>query len=261
MRLGCCVGPELIDTAADIGYDFVELSVDVLAPEQPEEAFLQVKETLASARVKPEVWDISLPPGVKVCGPSVDWPRVARYVNTALRRAAAAGGSVVAFACGDCSRVPLGFDRRDALAQATDFLRVCGAVARRHSLIVGVEPVGAKRSNLVNSVPQAMELARRVDMPEVGVLPSCLQMTQESHSLLDVVDAAAWLAHVHISAADLEAEGPGAASARELLAALHMADYDGRIAVQADWKRPDEEMKRALESLRRCCEETLRGTT
>ena len=256
MRFGCCVSAELMEAAADVGYDFAELPVAVLCPEKPESEFLPVQQRLHAAGIKPEVWNLDLPIELNICGPSVDWPRVARYVTTALRRAAAVGGSVVAFPCGACSKIPKSFKRADALAQLTDFLRVCGTLARKHALIVGVEPLSAECSDLINSVPQAMDLARRTDMPEVGVLPNCFHMAIEAHSFLDVVDAAAWLAHVHIAAADLDPEPVGRGTAREFLEALRMAEYDGRIAVQGDWTVPHEDMGRALESLRRCCHQT-----
>jgi len=254
MRLGCCVSPELVEAAAHAGYDFVELSAAALLPEEPEERFLPVRERLAGAPVTAEVWELSPPTEVKICGPRVDWPRAARYVNTAIRRAAAVGGSVVAFACGECCDAPADFSRESALGQVTDFLRVIGAVARRYGVIVGIEPLDAECSVLVNSLPDAADLAREVNMPDVGVLPNCSHMAAQGHSPFDVVDAAGWLAHAHVSMADLAPARGGHDPAGEFVEALGMADYDGRIGVQADWMDSGEQMKHALELLRRCCE-------
>ena len=250
MRFGCCVGVELIGAAADAGYDFVELPAAAVEPEKPEAEIAQVQERLAGAAIKPEVWDSLLPAELKVCGPSVEWPRVARYVNTALRRIAAAGGSVIAFDCGEVCSIPDDFDREEARGQMSDFLRVVGVVGRTHGMIVGIEPVSTGRSDLVNSLPQATEVARLLDMPEVGVLPNCAQMKSEDQSPLDVVDAAAWLAHVHMSAADLEAGGGASEWTRDFIEALRLADYDGRISVEHDWAEPERELRSALESLR-----------
>ncbi|HUU54643.1 MAG TPA: TIM barrel protein [Armatimonadota bacterium] len=252
MRFGCCVDLGLIETAARAGCDFVELPASVLCPEQGESDFRPVRERLARAPIRAEVWELCLQPDLKICGASVDWPRVSRYVSTALNRIAAVGGAVVGFPCGESCEIPPGFSTEDALAQISDFLRVCGVVARRHGLIVGIEALPARPSSPIGSVPEAMELAHRLNMPEVGIVPNCFEMARAEQSLLDVADASAWLAHVHVSAADLN-PAPGADEhLPEFIHALRLADYGGRISIQAEWKNPDEEMGRALEALRLC---------
>lgn len=256
MRFGCCVGLELIDAGAQAGYDFVELPTSVLLPEEGEARFRPVADRLRSAPIRSEAWELRLPSDIKVCGPAVDWPRVSRYVNTAFRRIAAVQGAVVGLPCGGCCDVPPGVSAADALRQLCDFLRVCGAVARSQGLVVGIEALPASKPHLVNSVPDAMELARKVNMPEIGVLPNCRQIARASHSLLDIADAAAWLAHVHVSAADLQAELDSDGHLQEFSRALLLADYGGRIAVQGEWSNPKEEMARALRSLRLCFEQS-----
>jgi len=255
MRFGCCVNLELIETAARGGCDFVELPASALCPEQGEAQFRPVLDRLAGAPIKAEVWELCLPLDARICGPSVDWPRVSRYVSTALRRIAAVGGAVVTFPCGEACEVPTGFSAGAGLAQLSDFLRVCGALARRHGLTVGIEALPARRSRPLGSVPEAMELARSLNVPELGVVPNWCEMSRAGHSPLDVVDAASWLAHVHVSAADLE-PAPGAdGPLREFIQALCLADYGGRISIQADWENPADEMGRALDALRLCLAE------
>jgi sugar phosphate isomerase/epimerase len=253
MRFGCCVGLELLDTAAEVGYDFAELSASALVPEDDEACFRPVIAQLAGAPIKAEAWRLDLPADLRACGPAVDWPRLSRYVNTALRRAAAAQGAVIGFPCGECCDVPPGVSMAEAAEQLRDLLRVCGVVARSRGLVVGVEGLPGSKSHLVGSVPDAIELARRVNMPEVGVLPNCEQIAGAGHSLLDIADAAAWLAHVHVPAVE-SASASAEDILRETAEALRLADYDGRVSVQADWDHPKEDMARTLESLHRCFE-------
>jgi sugar phosphate isomerase/epimerase len=250
MRFGCCVGLELIDVAAQVGYDFVELPSSLLLQEDPEACFGPVAEQLTAAPIGAEVWELRLPADLNVCGPAVDWPRVSRYVNTVFRRIAAIGGTMVGFPCGECCDVPAGTAKADALGQLCDFLRVCGAVARGQGLVIGIESLPGSRPHLVNSIPEAMELARRMNTPEIGVLPNCSQVVGAGQSLLDIADAAAWLTHVHVSATDLEADADQGGHVQELSRALRLADYSGRIVVQGDWSSPREEMEDSLGALR-----------
>jgi len=157
------VGSELIEAAADAGYDFVELPVETVQPERPEAEFHRVQEGLAGAPIRLDAWNCFPSAELKVCGPSLDWPRLARYVNTSLRRIAALGGSVVAFNSGASRSIPEDFDPGEARAQVSDFLRLCSATARAHALILGIEPLVLGQSNLINSLPEAVEFARSAD--------------------------------------------------------------------------------------------------
>ena len=250
MRFGCCVTPALIEAAGDAGYDFIELPAATICPERPEAEFRRVQEELSGASIGLEVWGQFPSPEVRICGPDADWPRLARYANTALRRIAALGGSAVTLNSCESWAIPEGFDHAEARDQILEFLRICTASARGHGLILGLEPSGAGESSPIGSLPQAVELARLANAPEVGVVPNWSRLRSEGESAFDVTDAGLWLAHVHISAPDLAPEGPGGDSARELAEALRLADYDGRIAIQGDWSEPDRQLRESLELAR-----------
>ena len=250
MRFGCCVTPALIRVAGDAGCDFVELPADTVCPERPEAEFRRVQEELSGASIGLEVWSRFPSPEIRICGPSAEWPRLARYANTALRRIAALGGSVVALNSCESWAIPEGFDQAEARAQMLEFVRMCTAAARGHGLILGLEPSGAGASDPVGSLPQAVELARLANAPEVGVVPNSSRLRAEGESAFDVTDAGLWLAHVHIAAADLAPAGTPGDSARELAEALRLADYDGRIAIQGDWSDPERQLRESLELAR-----------
>jgi sugar phosphate isomerase/epimerase len=234
MRFGCCVGPDQIGLAADAGYHYVELPIGAVLPERPEVEFRPLRDRLLAAPLRAEAWRFHLPGDLKIAGPSVDWPRAARYAYTAVRRAAELGGAVLAFCSGRAREVPAAFPPEEALQQLSEFLHVCGAAARSHGLVIGIEPLHFDHSNIINSLPEALALARRVDMPEIGVLPNTSCMIAEGHCPLDVVDAAEWLAHVHISA-PLPSSPPQEVALREFAHALHLADYDWRVSVTNGW--------------------------
>jgi len=141
MRFGCSVTLELLDAAAAVGFSFVELSTSVLVPERADADAHDVVKRLCRSAVAAEVWELNLPDGFSVCGPSVEWPKITRHVYTVMRRVSAVGGSVVVISCGNKFSVPRGFSHREALGQISDFFMMCGAVARKHGMIVGIEPI------------------------------------------------------------------------------------------------------------------------
>lgn len=256
MRFGCCVGPELVAAAAEAGYQFVELPVAVVQPERPEAEFAPVRKLLLAGPLRPEGWHLLLPADLKVTGPSVDWPRVSRYLYTALRRISAVGGAVVTFGSGGARHVPEGFPREEAWQQLVETLRVAGTVARGCGLMIAIEPLSAADCNIITSLPEAVGLARAVDMPEVGVVPDAYHMARDGHSPFDVVDAAEWLAHVHMP--PVAATAPGEVGwMREFARALGWAGYDWRVSIESHWSQEGAEIGRALASLRHCFEESL----
>ncbi len=231
MRFGCCVtSVEEMHAVAEAGYDYAELPIAALLPERPESDFAPVRGRLQSSPVKAEAWRLHLPEDLKITGPEVDWPRLARFAYTSLRRASAVGGAVIAFCSGPSRCVPEGFSREEAAHQVAEFLRICGTAARTQGIVVAIEPLARCHTNLVNSLPEAVESARRVGLPEVGVLPNVAAMLDDGHSLLDIVDAAQWLAHVHVPAGLLASSGSADATA-ELTSALRLADYDWRVTI------------------------------
>ncbi|UCC68312.1 MAG: sugar phosphate isomerase/epimerase [Armatimonadota bacterium] len=254
MRFGCSVGPELIEAAAEAEYDYVELPVETVQPERPEAEFRRVQEDFAGASVRPEAWNCFPSAELKVCGSSLDWPRLARYVNTALRRVAALGGSVVVFDCSGSRSIPEDFEPRGARAQISDFLRLCAATIHTHGLILGIKPLDAAQSSLISSLPEAVAFARLAGAREVGVLADCGQLAAGSHSPFDVTDAGLWLAHAHIGVANLSPEAQARDLTHDFVEALRLADYDGRISVEGDWTDPDRELKTSLEVLRQLWE-------
>ena len=249
MRFGCCVGLEQLEAVADAGYDYAELPVEAVLPEESEGAFAPVRDRLLASPVKPEAWRLHLPEDLGITGPEVGWPRLARYVYTALRRAAAVGGAVVGFCSGPSRRVPDGFPVAEAVQQAAEFLRICGVVARGQGMVVGIEPLSPDSSNLVNSLPEAVALARQVDLPEVGVLPNIAHMLSEGQSLLDMVDASEWLAHVHVSS-DCVASLSDEETVRDLVSAIRMSSYDWRVSVTGNWEGNRQELQASRERLR-----------
>lgn len=255
MRLGCCVGPDQIAAAADAGFDFVELPIAAVLPEKPESEFRPFRDALSAAPIKPEVWRSFLPAELKVTGASVDWPRLARYTNTALRRIAQVGGAVLTFGSAAARRVPEGFTRNESLGQVTDLLRVCGAAARANALLVAIEPLSAARCNLLNSLPEAVSLARHLNLPEVGIAPSLHDMLADGHSAFDLVDASEWISHVHVSAYDLLPPSSEERPLRDFAEALAVADYDGRISAQLDESPTRQDLELAYESLCHCFQE------
>ncbi len=254
MRCGVCVPPDALEIVIGAGFDYLEPPVaGMLQPERPDgEIMPPLRERFGSSRLKPEAFNLLLPGDLKVVGPESDAARQQRYLEAAFRRAAEIGGKLAVFGSGGARRVPSGWLPADAHAQILAFLMRCGDAARRHGIIVAIEPLNTAECNFINSVAEAAALAEELSHPAVGVLSDLYHITEDGQSYDETRDAAARLRHVHIA-------GPGRRAPndadyeylREYFAVLKQGGYSGRISIEAKWDNLGEQAAAARDVLQR----------
>ncbi len=239
MKIGLCAGAALWSAADITGVDFIEMTVAAdLRPEEPREAVLPA--LLAAAKQfapQAEVYNVFLPGSLKVVGPDVNPARQKAYLEEALTRAAALGGSVVVFGSGGSRNIPDGWPLAEARRQTLAFLACAGDAAQKHGLAIAIEPLNRKECNFINSVAEGAALAAELGHPAVGVLSDLYHVTEEGQSYDETRDALAWLRHVHV--AGLGRRAPIAADhdyLRGFFAALKAAGYTGRVSIECNWK-------------------------
>jgi D-psicose/D-tagatose/L-ribulose 3-epimerase len=240
MRFGICTSPEHLPVLTEVGYDYLEPALaPLLRPEQPEnEVMPPLLERLSGASLLPEAWNVLLPGDLKVVGSAVDPDRQTRYVETGFARVAALGGKVVVFGSGGARGIPEGFSRETALRQIQEFLQRAGDAAERNGITVVIEPLNTGECNVINSVGEAVILARAVAHPAVAVLSDLYHVDKESQSFDETQQAGPLLKHVHVAgAAGRRApNGDDAEHLTRYFRALKAGGYQGRISVEGQWE-------------------------
>jgi sugar phosphate isomerase/epimerase len=240
MKLGICVYTEDVASAERAGYDYVELTVTHVVPEVSESAFKALKRKLSAFSIRPEAWRRFLPSSLSVVGTQVDLRRVARYLETTLARVAELGGRVVVFGSPGARNVPPGFSRETAHRQMIEFLRIAADKAARNEITIVIEPILRKNCNTVNSVPEAVTLARDVAREEVKVLADLYHMTSEREPVEAIKGAGGVLHHVHLPVPQIPGMGEPRAITDQLpdypvdafLGQLGKLRYNHRISVE-----------------------------
>ena len=201
--------------------------------------------------LKPEVFNLLLPGDLVVLGPHRDFARQQRYLETAFRRASQLGGQIIVFGSGGARRLPDGLSVSEAHTQMLAFLAACGSAAQRHQMSLAIEPLNRNECNIINSVAEAVALARELGHPAVGVLSDLYHVTHDGQSCAETRDALPWLRHVHV--AGLGRRGPCAADfayLRGFFAVLKEAGYTGRVSIEASWKDLETQAAEAFEVVR-----------
>lgn len=241
MRFGICAPPEQAAELALAGFDYVEWPLRAIA-DLDDDGYAALRALARGLPVAPEAYNVMLPAALMVVGPDADPRALHAYLGRAFGRAAELGGAVVVFGSGGSRRIPEGWPQERGRAQFVEACGIAGEIAAQHGLLVAVEPLNPRETNLVTTVAEAASVAREVGHPAVRVLSDLYHVGVQGEDFSGTAAAGALLAHVHVATPDGRAIPlPGRADGvlRDFFRAVRAAGYDERISVEGKWT-PDE---------------------
>jgi sugar phosphate isomerase/epimerase len=233
MRYGLCLGSRYLAEAREAGYDFIELGIGELLPEQEETAFAPVRKKLLASPIPIEAANCFLPGALKVVGPAVQLSPVRTYMETALRRAAEVGISVVVFGSGNARQAPERYSLASAIAQFTDAARMAAEIAADYGITIAIEPLSSAECNIINSELEGARVVEEVGHAHLRLLADIFHMSCQGESFANLLTVAPLLAHVHLDSFHLPALAGGRDyDAPAFFGALAHGGYQGRFSVE-----------------------------
>lgn len=228
-----------VDVIARAGYDYIEpaLSKTVALPPQEIEA---ARARVQASGIRVETMNWFLPGGdLKLTGPTVDAARIREYVERSLALAESFGVKVIVFGSPAARSVPDGFPHERALAQLETFLTTCGEVIRErgYGMVIGIEPLRRPETNIINSVAEGLQLARRVNHPKVRLIVDFYHLAFEHEDPDVVLQAKDFIVHTQIAApADrmFPVSAEGEPRYARFFANLAKIGYRGRVSIEAN---------------------------
>ncbi|MFP4355075.1 MAG: sugar phosphate isomerase/epimerase family protein [Phycisphaerae bacterium] len=249
MQIGICTSVETFESAP-AGVDYLEPTVaELLCPDQSQQESARRGQHAALAV---RAANCLIPGQLKTTGPQSDPQQLDAYMQTVLDRAAAAGLDVLVFGSGGSRRLPDGFDPAEATDQLADHLRRWAPLASGAGVIICIEPLSRGDCNIIHTVDEAAELARRVDHTHIRVLCDTYHMSRNDDAPEAIVRAGDLIAHVHV--ADPGGRAPllkGGADQRPFFAALKQVGYTGGVSIEATWQDIHQQLPEAIGQLRR----------
>ena len=100
---------------------------------------------------------------------------------------------------GGSRRIPEGHDRIGVEAEFVEVLRIIGNEAAKYGITVALEPLNTRETDFINSVPEAVAIAKTAALPQVRVLADFYHMRMDEEPMEALLDAKGLLAHVHIA--------------------------------------------------------------
>ena len=253
MQLGCCSSLEDIEKYARVGFEFVECTVGTLKPEADDATFAPIRAAFRSAPLPVLAFNVFIPGDMKVVGPAVDEKRLHTYALRAVERMHALGAHMLVFGSGGARNVPDGFPLATGKEQFASFARAVGEIAQQAGVTVGIEAINrTEKTNIINSLTEAVDIARRVNHPAVKIIADVYHMALENEPYSHISEYKDWIVHVHL--ADAPQRGaPGTEQLRwaEAFGQLHLAGYDGLMSYECRWKDLAAQASQSIEFIRR----------
>ena len=245
------MGIGVADTVKRAGYDYLELSLSHLSKLDNSE-FEALESRLRSLGLPCESCNNFFPPTIHLTGAEADHAAALRHAEHALARAARLGAEVVVFGSSGAKNVPAGFPHEVAWAQIVTLLRAIDPIAGKNGILIAIEPLNRKESNIVNTVQEGYQLMREVNRPNIRLLVDFYHMSLEGESLAALDEVADSIVHFHIAEPE-NRNFPNAAGKEcfyDLFQKLREIQYQGRISVESFSKNFESDAVESLVLLR-----------
>ena len=236
MKIGVCGGIAKAEIAKKVGYDYAEENLNKVALLGDKEFSELVR---AYEKLDFPVYSFNCffgPENLLFEDDSLSKVKV--YAEGALSRAKALGGSVCVVGSGKARNVAEGMDRAFCEQRFVDILKVCGEAAEKNGIILAIEPLSPKETNLINKVHEGADFARRSGSKSVGVLVDFFHFFMNNEGDDGLVGSEDILWHAHLARANVDRMMPAeedAPTVAKWVDMLKAANYKGHISLEGKY--------------------------
>ena len=238
---GVCIGKDAskVETLKKIGCDFCEVGFSALA-DAPDGEVQAMADQCKKHGIKCLSANGFIPARIRLTGPDVDDAVTLKYLEESFEKLSVLGLKSVIFGSGGARNIPEGFSREEAKAQIVHFLRdLVAPLAEKHGVIVGIEELNDKESNVLNTCAEAMEYVREVNSPYIKLLVDLYHVLLMNESVESLADYKGDISHVHIASPSQNRHVPSPTDPEdyeEFFRVLKAAEYEsGAISLEGNF--------------------------
>ena len=197
IKVGVCTRD--FANAAKYGFDYIEPGAADIAAMSDDDFNDYSGDLLASSLRCHALNSLIRRPDLKVVGNEVSLSAVSDYLEPCFARCRNLGATVVVWGSAGSRNVPDGFFRDKAWEQIATYLQMAGDLAKRHDLVVAIEPLRHQESNILNTGAEAHKMVRMVKHPNVRMIIDYYHMRVENEDLRIVETAKHDIVHLHFA--------------------------------------------------------------
>ena len=208
MIFGCCgsmvarekdgTGVEIAEQLREIGYDYIEMSLAHMMALSSSD-FDALKKRLDHSGLRCEACNNFFPPHIRLTGEDVKMGQILDYVKKAFDRASRFGVAVIVFGSAGAKNVPEDFPKHQAWIQIVQLLQAIDPIAKEHGITVAIEPLNKLESNIVNTVAEALRLAREANGEQIKLVVDYYHLMMEKESPQIITKAGDFVRHLHFA--------------------------------------------------------------
>jgi D-psicose/D-tagatose/L-ribulose 3-epimerase len=240
-----------MEKAKRVGFDYVELGVKNFVKLSDDE-FKAFQEKHKALGIPTPVGNNFIPVEIKVVGPEIDKAKQDEYVKKAFDRSKQLGLKIIVFGSGGARKVPDGFAKEEAYKQLVEFAKRIAPEAKKRGIVVAVEPLQSKETNIINTAAEGLKWVNDVKHPSFQLMVDFYHLSLEKEDPEILVTGKKAIKHIHIAnpnkrAFPMSAEEFDYSVFFEKLKAIK---YRGGISVEGRTSDYDNEAPKALAFLR-----------
>ncbi len=239
---------EVFATAAEMGYDGVEIAAFTLAESVEQIDAARRKEIVASAadagiEIVGLHWLLAAPPGLHVTTQDeAAYRRTVEYLKTLVEFCADLGGKMMVFGSPNQRNVEPPNTLDAARARFAEALRAASPICEARGVTIGIEALSPAETNIIQTAAEAAALADEVSAPGIDIMIDVKAMASMPDGILGTIKQfGARAKHVHAN--DPSRHGPGMGDEpvdfKPILAALSDSGYRGWVSVEPFIYDPD----------------------
>jgi sugar phosphate isomerase/epimerase len=124
-----------------------------------------------------------------------------------------------------------GVDPARAIDWLVEALRTCSAAARPHNIRLALEPINRYETTLINTAAQGLELIKRVEADNFGLLLDTFHMNIEEADIeMSIRQCGPRIFHFHVSDSNRWYPGAGHLDFKDILNTLFTTGYPGWVS-------------------------------
>lgn len=199
MKLGFSGNISCLKALDAVGYDLLEVGVPQVAG-LSEAEFVQLKQNIYNGRICVNSCNMlmsasSLPP----LHQDQDLLHCTAYLEQVMPILADLGIEMVVFGSGRFRKmpddVPLS-QQRDLVAR---FLTMVESLARRYNMILLIEPLNLKETNVIRTTKEAVGYIRELNLPNLKLVVDLYHFWQEGEPMERILEYKEFIYHIHIA--------------------------------------------------------------